>query len=125
MLSGVLAQRLVRRICQACRAPDHPDPAISARPRRDRRGAASSSSAARAATTAAARAIAGRIGIYELFRITEDARSLILRKAPAGEIRRHAVAQGMVTLREDGWAKALRGAHHGGGDPARDAGGLA
>src|SRR5262249_20535946 len=27
VLSGVLAQRLVRRICGACRAPDHPDPA--------------------------------------------------------------------------------------------------
>ena len=31
VLSGVLAQRLVRRICQACRAPDHPDPASTAR----------------------------------------------------------------------------------------------
>ncbi len=51
----------------------------------------------------------GRTGIYELFRITEEARSLIVRKAPAGEIRRHAVAQGMVTLREDAWAKACAG----------------
>ena len=44
-----------------------------------------------------------------LFRITEEARSLMVRKAPAGEIRRLAVAQGMVTLRGDAWAKACAG----------------
>ena len=51
----------------------------------------------------------GRTGIYELFRITDEARSLIVRKAPAGELRRHAVEHGMVTLREDAWAKACAG----------------
>jgi general secretion pathway protein E len=51
----------------------------------------------------------GRTGIYELFRITDETRGLIVRKIPAGEIRRHAVAQGMVTLREDAWAKACAG----------------
>ena len=51
----------------------------------------------------------GRTGIYELLRITEDIRSLIVRKASGGELRRHAVAHGMLTLREDGWAKACAG----------------
>jgi general secretion pathway protein E len=51
----------------------------------------------------------GRTGIYELFRITEEVLRLIVRKAPAGELRRHAVEQGMVTLREDAWAKACAG----------------
>jgi type II secretory ATPase GspE/PulE/Tfp pilus assembly ATPase PilB-like protein len=32
-----------------------------------------------------------------------------VRKAPAAEIRREAIAQGMVTLREDGWARACAG----------------
>ena len=36
-------------------------------------------------------------------------RSLIVRKASGGELRRHAVAHGMLTLREDGWAKACAG----------------
>ena len=49
-------------------------------------------------------------------------RSLILRRASTREIRRHAIERGMVTLRVDGWAKALRGRHHGRGDPARHAG---
>jgi type II secretory ATPase GspE/PulE/Tfp pilus assembly ATPase PilB-like protein len=51
----------------------------------------------------------GRTGIYELLRVSEAIRSLIVRKAPAAEIRREAVAQGMVTLREDGWARACAG----------------
>ncbi len=49
------------------------------------------------------------MGIYELFLITEDIRSLILRKATTGEIRRHAMEHGMISLREDGWAKAQAG----------------
>jgi len=47
--------------------------------------------------------------IYELFIVTEEARSLILSKRPSGEIRRHAIERGMITLRDDGWAKARVG----------------
>ena len=41
--------------------------------------------------------------------INEDVRSLILRKASSGELRRYATENGMATLREDGWAKARAG----------------
>jgi type II secretory ATPase GspE/PulE/Tfp pilus assembly ATPase PilB-like protein len=51
----------------------------------------------------------GRTGIYELLRLTEDARELILARAAAGALRRHAIARGMTTLREDAWAKAGAG----------------
>ena len=108
VLSGVLAQRLVRRICQACRAPDHPDPAsLLAVGVTDAAGVELFHG--KGCDDCRGTGYRGRIGIYELFRITEEARSLIVRKAPAGEIRRHAVAQGMVTLREDAWAKACAG----------------
>ena len=53
--------------------------------------------------------IFGRTGIYELFKISDATRSLIVQKVPGGEIRRHAVGHGMVTLREDAWAKACAG----------------
>jgi general secretion pathway protein E len=49
------------------------------------------------------------VGIYELLAVDEELRSLILKKAPAGELRHCATAKGMVTLREDGWAKACAG----------------
>jgi general secretion pathway protein E len=51
----------------------------------------------------------GRTGIYELLRVTEEVRSRILRREPAGAIRRQAVEAGMLTLAQDGWAKARAG----------------
>src|SRR3989454_501539 len=109
VLSGVLAQRLVRRICQSCRVPDAPDPGdLLAIGVADGHGV----ELFRGEGCEACRKTGykGRVGIYELFIITEEVRSLILRKASTGEIRRIAVEQGgMSTLREDSWAKARAG----------------
>jgi general secretion pathway protein E len=108
VLGGVLAQRLVRRVCPACRASDHPDPA-------DLLGIGVTDATGvdlfrgKGCDECRGTGYRGRTGIYELFRLTEDARSLILGKAPTAAIRRHAVERGMVTLREDGWAKACSG----------------
>jgi general secretion pathway protein E len=108
VLEGVLAQRLVRRVCPACRVPDTPNPADlealgieGAGGTRLYRG--------RGCDECRSTGYRGRTGIYELFPITEDARSLILRRAPSREIRRQAVEAGMATLRLDGWAKACEG----------------
>jgi len=111
VLHGVLAQRLVRRICLACRAPHTADladlralgiPEALDEPQNLYKGAG--------CDQCRGTGYRGRTGIYELFVINEDVRSLIVRKAPTGEIRRHATHElGMVTLREDGWAKAKLG----------------
>jgi len=108
VLSGILAQRLVRRICQSCRVPHDPDPAdLLAIGVGDAHGA----ELFRGEGCEACRKTGykGRVGIYELFVISEDIRSLILRRAATNEIRRAAVDGGMITLREDGWAKARAG----------------
>jgi general secretion pathway protein E len=108
VLEGVLAQRLVRRVCAICRAPDTPSAAdiealgIDADPHAKLfRG--------RGCDECRNTGYRGRTGIYELFPITEDVRSLILRRASSREIRRLAVDAGMVTLRQDGWARAVDG----------------
>jgi type II secretion system protein E len=107
-LIGVLAQRLVRRICAGCRAPDSPDPAdLLALGITDTGGATLWRGAG--CDSCRGTGYRGRTGIYELLRLTEDARELVLGKAPAGALRRHAVAHGMRTLRLDGWDKALAG----------------
>jgi general secretion pathway protein E len=108
VLSGVLAQRLVRRICSSCRVADAPDPAdllaigVS-------NGHGVDLYRGEGCDACRKTGYKGRIGVYELFVISEDVRSLILRKASTGEIRRLAVERGMVTLREDAWAKARAG----------------
>jgi type IV pilus assembly protein PilB len=49
----------------------------------------------------------GRMGIYEVFNITPEIQSLILKRATSAEIQKVARDQGMITMREDGCFKAL------------------
>jgi len=101
VLEAVLAQRLVRRICPACRVPDTPSKAdldalgIEAGPDITLfRG--------KGCEECRGTGYRGRSGIYELF-------GLILKRASTRDVRQHAVARGMVTLRMDGWKRACEG----------------
>jgi type IV pilus assembly protein PilB len=51
----------------------------------------------------------GRMGIYEVFNVTEEIQDLILKHAPSSEIQKMAEEQGMVNMRQDGYLKALAG----------------
>jgi general secretion pathway protein E len=108
VLEGVLAQRLVRRICPACRVPDPPSRAdldalgIEAPP-------GTVLFRGKGCDECRGTGYRGRSGIYELFVIDEDARSLMLRRASTRDIRQHAISRGMVTLRMDGFKRACEG----------------
>ena len=51
----------------------------------------------------------GRLGLYEVFNVTEEIQELIVKRATSAEIQKKAEEQGMVTMREDGYFKALTG----------------
>jgi type IV pilus assembly protein PilB len=51
----------------------------------------------------------GRMGLYEVFEVTEQIQDLILKRATSAEIQKAAQGQGMVSMREDGYLKALAG----------------
>ncbi|HSW80488.1 MAG TPA: GspE/PulE family protein [Candidatus Saccharimonadales bacterium] len=51
----------------------------------------------------------GRLGIYEVFSITQEIQELIIKRSTSAEIQEMAQKQGMVTMREDGYLKALAG----------------
>lgn len=51
----------------------------------------------------------GRLGLYEVMDITEEIQGLIVKRSTSAEIQRLAVTQGMVTMRQDGYLKALQG----------------
>lgn len=51
----------------------------------------------------------GRAGIYEVMDVNVDIQKLIIDRATSGEIQRLAVSQGMITMRQDGYLKALSG----------------
>jgi type II secretory ATPase GspE/PulE/Tfp pilus assembly ATPase PilB-like protein len=109
-VSGILAQRLVRMVCDSCAEPEYPPPealeqfdaALPDIPApRFRRG--------RGCEACGGGGYRGRTGIYELMVLTEQIRSRIVAGAPLAEIRQLAQAGGMVPLRIAGWAKACAG----------------
>lgn len=51
----------------------------------------------------------GRMGLYEVFQVTEAIQDLVIKRATSAEIQKAALAQGMVSMREDGYLKALAG----------------
>lgn len=51
----------------------------------------------------------GRMGIYEVFGISEEIQKLILQRATSADIQRVAKEQGMIDMREDGYLKAIAG----------------
>ncbi len=109
-LVGVVAQRLVRRLCLHCRRQYTP-PADLLR--------SLGVSEADAATIVFYRAVGcdqcshtgyrGRIGIYEVMRVTDTLQRLIASRAQEDQIRAQATADGMVTLGEDGLSKVKGG----------------
>jgi general secretion pathway protein E len=108
---AVMAQRLVRRVCDACRRTVHPDQGTLAEI-----GLLPSAIAGRTIYAGGAGCDAckqtgyrGRTGIHELLVIDDDVRALIMKSADAAAIRRAATLGGMLTLRQDGAAKVLVG----------------
>lgn len=107
-LEVVIAQRLVRLICPQCK---HELPRDEVARKRDQLGGVVpevlfQGAGCRACSGTGFR---GRQGVFEMMAITDEMRGLILKNAAAYEIRRVAVANGMQSLREDGWRLVQEG----------------
>ena len=55
------------------------------------------------------RGYSGRAGLYEVMDVNEAIQDLIVKRATSGDIQRLAIEQGMITMRQDGYLKALQG----------------
>jgi type IV pilus assembly protein PilB len=109
-LIGVIAQRLVRRLCERCKRPYTPE-AETLR--------AMSISEADAATLTFCRAVGcdqcnhtgyrGRVGIYEIMVVTDELRRTIAQHGAEARVREAALAAGMISLGEDGLMKVKAG----------------
>jgi general secretion pathway protein E len=107
-VEGVLAQRLVRKVCDDCREEYEPAPDAVARlapdadpPRRMLRGAG--------CRLCRGTGFRGRVGIFELLVMDDSVRDAVARRAPHAELRARALAAGMLPLRADAWEKAAQG----------------
>jgi type II secretory ATPase GspE/PulE/Tfp pilus assembly ATPase PilB-like protein len=107
-LVGVLAQRLVRRICPHCGKPYRPAPSELQWLNVDR----ISSSKMRQITGCSEcrnTGYRGRLGTFELLALNDDLRRLVQARATAAEIRDAAIHMGTRILRDDGIDKILAG----------------
>jgi general secretion pathway protein E/type IV pilus assembly protein PilB len=107
-VEGVMAQRLVRTICPECKVEFEPDP-LAVPP--DFPGAGGPLKLWKGAGCRACRqsGFRGRTGIYELMVTGDTIREMCVQRVNAGAIRKQALKEGMVTLRQDGWRKVLKG----------------
>jgi type IV pilus assembly protein PilB len=107
---AMMAQRLVRVVCPKCKEPDMPS-------RAELRAAGLTDEQAKNATFVRGRGCShchhtgyrGRIGIFELMRMTSAIREMTFKREPTQVIRRQARLLGMRTLLEDGVMKACKG----------------
>ncbi len=107
-VEGVLAQRLVRRICPDCRERYRADPSAVALLAQQPVG---KMTLARGRGCAACRdtGYRGRTGIFELLVMTDEMRQTLLKSPNSAALRELAVTQGMTTLKQDGWRKVQAG----------------
>jgi general secretion pathway protein E len=106
-LIGVVAQRLVRRLCLECRKPFAADAAqLRALGLAPTDGTLYSAQGCPACNRTGYR---GRTGIYELLMVDDDLRRLIHDRASEQALRTHVVSRGMRSLREDGMRWAAQG----------------
>jgi len=108
-LLGVLAQRLVRRLCPSCRK-QMPGTSMAGMPPEFANGSVPRVVFEAAGCEACSgTGYLGRVGIFELLPVTSELCKVIVQRADAGVIRNLAVQQGMRLLRDDGWDKVAKG----------------
>ncbi|USN98205.1 MAG: Flp pilus assembly complex ATPase component TadA [Phycisphaeraceae bacterium] len=107
-VEGVLAQRLVRRVCHECEAAYVPDNGDL--PRDFRLGAGQTLTKGEGCRACRHTGFRGRVGIYELLSMDTEIRDMIMQRINAPTIAEHALKSGhLCTLRQDGYAKTLDG----------------
>ncbi|MFQ3671368.1 MAG: ATPase, T2SS/T4P/T4SS family, partial [Verrucomicrobiia bacterium] len=107
---AVMAQRLVRRICANCAQPYTPtEGEIRALNLDPSQVAGAHFRHGHGCDVCRGKGYKGRLGIFEIFTVTDDIRNLINDRASVSEIRQRARDLGMRTLREDGIRKVLGG----------------
>ncbi|MGE0865483.1 MAG: GspE/PulE family protein [Vicinamibacterales bacterium] len=109
-LNCVMAQRLVRKICQACKHPVTVDPVLLAESAIDAAVAAKHTFYEGAGCIeCGGTGFKGRMAICELLDLTDHIREIILDKRPISEVKRAAKEQGMRLLRESAVERVLNG----------------
>ena len=107
-VNGILAQRLVRKICSDCHEEYQPAPGAVAL-LANRPVGAMTLYRGRGCSACRETGYRGRTGIFELLAITDELKQAIAGETAMAQLRDLAHEQGMETMRQDGWAKVQAG----------------
>ena len=107
-VKGILAQRLVRRICKSCKEPYEADSTELRKVGLDE-SETMTLYKGKGCLSCRNTGFSGRIGLYELLIMNNEIAQLVLEQKPGYVIREKAIENGMITLLEDGLVKAKRG----------------
>jgi type IV pilus assembly protein PilB len=109
-LLGVLAQRLLRKVCEKCKEAYTPsDQLLKDMGLENKVGQNIKFTRGKGCKVCSQSGYKGRTGIYELLKVTPDIQEAVLKKASADDIRAIAVGQGLRTLRDAALEKLLLG----------------
>ena len=119
-LSGVVGQRIARRICPACHEEYTPDDMVARdiqnvlgeliplnKPIKLYRGKGVLNG--QSCVTCGGSKYFGRVGIFEVFPVSDMISKLILKRSSVTDIAKQAITDGMITMKQDGYLKALEG----------------
>ncbi len=117
-LNAVVGQRIARRLCPTCKEEYVPDEAVLAdmekvvgslwpkdKPMRLYKGKGTVAGAT--CETCGGSGYVGRLGVFEVFPVTDAISKLTLTRAPMKDIENQAITDGMITMKQDGYLKAL------------------
>lgn len=117
-LNAVIGQRIARRVCPTCKEEYEPEAAVAQdirqvlgnllpadKPITLYRGKGSSDG--QPCQVCGGSGYLGRVGIFEVFPVTDAISKLVLQRAPMAEIEKLATGEGMITMKQDGYLKAI------------------
>ncbi len=120
-LNAMVGQRIARRLCPTCKEEYTPTPEVltdmksvvgelwpADKPMVLYKGKGTVNGAP--CESCGGSGYLGRLGVFEVFPITDEISKLTLTRAPMKDIERQAVKEGMITMKQDGYLKALEGA---------------
>ena len=106
---GIVTQRMVRKICSNCRGPYQP-PAEDLTAFEEYMGSGEVNfTVGKGCSLCTNSGYSGRIGIYETLVMSNDIRQMLTSNASAGDIKAHALKEGLVTMQHDGMQKVKLG----------------
>ena len=108
-LIGVVAQRLVRRVCSECKESYNPPKEVLKELEIPAKQSDLTFYRGRGCQHCMQTAYRGRVGIFEIMKVSDKIRDLILKKASAKEIKETVISEGMVSLKKAALEKVMQG----------------